>query len=97
MKLTIKTKADRTDIYTIRFPVPLIQRLKQLRTRADKLGVDFTASICDLMTHAADEFEAYLQEKETSVHEPEGSSVHDSYTKTPSTALTPNGSDPEHS
>jgi len=83
MKLNIKTKAEKTDTYTLRLAVSLIAELKALRTRADKLGVDFSASLHDLMADVAKELSKYLDEKEASVHK--------SYTKgTPQTST--NGS-----
>ena len=68
MKLNIKAKAEKTDTYTLRLAVSLIAELKALRTRADQLGVDFSASLHELMSDAAKELSKYLDEKEASVH-----------------------------
>ena len=87
MKLNIKTKAEKTDIYPMRLRLSLIRQLKQLRARADKLGIDFSASIHDLMEGAAKEFEAHLQQKEGPVYK--------SYTESTTPSLT-NGSSDDH-
>ena len=68
MKLNIKTKAEPTDIYPMRLRISLIAQLKQLRTRADKVSVDFSASLHDLMENAAKELDKHLRERERSVY-----------------------------
>jgi hypothetical protein len=83
MKLNIKTKAEKTDTYTMRLRVSLIQELKELRTRADQLDVDFSASVQDLMERVAKELKKYLDDKEASVHK--------TYTKPTTPALTNGG------
>jgi hypothetical protein len=83
MKLNIKAKAEPTDIYTMRLRVSLIAQLKQLRTRADKAGVDFSASLHDLMENVAKELDKHLRERERSVYK--------TYTEGIPSALTKDG------
>jgi division protein CdvB (Snf7/Vps24/ESCRT-III family) len=86
MKLNYKPKKEKTDVYTIRLPISLIQRLKQLRVEADELEEDFSDSIADLMNHVADEYTAHLREKRSRTQ-----NVHESYTEQPPKPYTNGG------
>jgi hypothetical protein len=80
MKLQIKHKAERTATYTMRLRVSLIQELKQLRAEADEAGLDFSASLQDLMEEVAKEYRKRLQKQTESVHKTYTKSTQDSYT-----------------
>ena len=91
MKLNTKPKAQKTDTYTMRLEVSLIQQLKELRTQAEQLDEDFSATLQDLMKQAAKEYKEYLDHKAASVHK--------SYTERPpevsTKSTTSNGAEPE--
>jgi division protein CdvB (Snf7/Vps24/ESCRT-III family) len=86
MKLTYKPKKEKTEVYTIRLPISLIQRLKQLRVEADELAEDFSDSIADLMNHVADEYTVHLREKRSRTQ-----NVHESHTEQPPKPYTNGG------
>jgi hypothetical protein len=57
MKYTIKPKADTTTLYTIRIQTTLKQQMDATRKLADEQGVDYNATLIDVMA----EFNADLQ------------------------------------
>jgi len=83
MRLNIKDKPEKTDVYGIRLRISLKARLIQLRTEADEVGMDFPATIDDLMESVADELATRIKERKHAVNKTNPQAVNETLTEQP--------------
>ena len=60
MKFAVKTKPERTDVYTIRIPVSLKQQMEATRKLADECDADYNATLIGVLANFNANMQAQL-------------------------------------
>jgi hypothetical protein len=73
MKLTVKRSLGKLEHLNARVPSPLKQKLDALRVRAERLAIDYTATLVATLQEFATEFDEKLTAEERSAGIPQES------------------------
>ena len=73
MKLNVKRSLGKLEHLNVRVPPPLKQRLDALRVRAERLAIDYTATLAAMLEEFATEFDEKLSAEERSAGIPQES------------------------